>query len=490
MEFKFRKVVLRDMGEADIEDEIRWNTVETQWAQWDAPWESLEALKSFDPAAHRRTELEQLKKPKPEIRNTLELDTEDGVHIGSVASYFVDQDFNWISKTQPGQTRFRALGLDISESRYWGKGLGTQALTAWILYFGEHGERELYLQTWSGNTRMIRCAMKLGFQEVCRKPGIRQVRGETWDGLTFCLNMCAFQRYLLVGNLKDLALTSTAQEAVLGAYDARPGFYEAAALTSYEGEGPEFPICRKRPLDRLVLWCCHMTWARRQYEARGVSHQVILDTCSDIALRAKLYEAKTGKPGLSKDDVIWFRHIHHASIFRLGPLQFQRFEMVYLDEEGCGQAYMTFASEQKAHLPQGTPVINLHIPKDANLSPATVADALDQAMAFFPQVFPEHRAKAFLCYSWLLYPGLQALLPKESNILQFAARFQIIGQARDPAESIRRIYGKRFPRKENYPQDTQLQRQALGRFSFLGEACGILEIPASQAPQVAQSSQT
>ena len=135
-------------------------------------------------------------------------------------------------------------------------------------------------------------------------------------------------------------------------------------------------------------------------------------------------------------------------------------------------------------------MINLHIPKDANLSPATVADALDQAMAFFPQVFPEHRAKAFLCYSWLLYPGLQALLPKESNILQFAARFQIIGQARDPAESIRRIYGKRFPRKENYPQDTQLQRQALGRFSFLGEACGILEIPASQAPQVAQSSQT
>lgn len=27
MEFKFRNVVLRDMGEADIEDEIRWNTV-------------------------------------------------------------------------------------------------------------------------------------------------------------------------------------------------------------------------------------------------------------------------------------------------------------------------------------------------------------------------------------------------------------------------------------------------------------------------------
>ena len=236
---KFRNVVLRDMGEADIEDEIRWNTVETQWAQWDAPWESLEALKSFDPAAHRRTELEQLKKPKPEIRNTLELDTEDGVHIGSVASYFVDQDFNWISKTQPGQTRFRALGLDISESRYWGKGLGTQALTASILYFGEHGERELYLQTWSGNTRMIRCASEAGLSG-----GLPEARNPTGEGRNMGWSDLLPEHVrvsagiCLVGNLKDLALTSTAQEAVLGAYDARPGFYEAAALTSYEGEGP------------------------------------------------------------------------------------------------------------------------------------------------------------------------------------------------------------------------------------------------------------
>ena len=76
---------------------------------------------------------------------------------------------------------------------------------------------------------------------------------------------------------------------------------------------------------------------------------MILDTCSDIALRAKLYEAKTGKPGLSKDDVIWFRHIHHASIFRLGPLQFQRFEMVYLDEEGCGQAFIRPLHRSKKH---------------------------------------------------------------------------------------------------------------------------------------------
>ena len=65
MEFRYRNVILRDMREADIADEIRWNTLETQWAQWDAPWESLEELKHFDSEAHRRAELEFLKKQKP-----------------------------------------------------------------------------------------------------------------------------------------------------------------------------------------------------------------------------------------------------------------------------------------------------------------------------------------------------------------------------------------------------------------------------------------
>ena len=37
------------MTEADIEDDIRWNTVETDWANWDAPWESLPDLLTFDP---------------------------------------------------------------------------------------------------------------------------------------------------------------------------------------------------------------------------------------------------------------------------------------------------------------------------------------------------------------------------------------------------------------------------------------------------------
>jgi RimJ/RimL family protein N-acetyltransferase len=53
-------------------------------------------------------------------------------------------------------------------------------------YFGS-GVDALYTQTWSGNTRMIRCAEKLGFVECNRYVGIREVEGKAYDALTFRL---------------------------------------------------------------------------------------------------------------------------------------------------------------------------------------------------------------------------------------------------------------------------------------------------------------
>ena len=38
MKIEYKNIVLRDEVIADIEDDIRWNTVETEWSLWDAPW--------------------------------------------------------------------------------------------------------------------------------------------------------------------------------------------------------------------------------------------------------------------------------------------------------------------------------------------------------------------------------------------------------------------------------------------------------------------
>ena len=198
MQIKYKNVILRDMRESDIEDEIRWNTVETQWALWDGPWEMEKELAHFNPEEHRKKELEWLAKPKPDHRLSLEIETADGVHIGCVSTYCIDEDFQWaqLSGEEERKSVRWAVGIDIHEPAYWSSGWGTQALTAYLFYHIAEGYTDLYTQTWSGNLRMIGLAEKLGFRECCRKVGLRQVRGETYDGLTFRLDLEAFETYL------------------------------------------------------------------------------------------------------------------------------------------------------------------------------------------------------------------------------------------------------------------------------------------------------
>lgn len=193
MQIKYQNIILRDYQESDIDDDIRWNTVETEWGDWDAPWEKLQPI---DPEEFRRVRLKRLDAQKTSPLLRLEIDTADGVHIGAVNSYVIDAWFNW-QRISPGQTltpNMRvALGIDICERAYWSGGWGTQALTAFVRYWLENGYQDIYTQTWSGNTRMIGLAKKLGFVECCREPGFRQVRGGTYDGLTFQLDPAAFE---------------------------------------------------------------------------------------------------------------------------------------------------------------------------------------------------------------------------------------------------------------------------------------------------------
>ena len=196
MKIEYKDIILRDMVEADIEDEIRWNTVETDWSNWDAPWEPLQDIP--DPEDFRRKKLEKLSEQKDEIRWRLEIETAEGKHIGAVSSYMMNENFEWtpLNKAKPDEKLFRAVGIDICESSFCGKGLGTKALAAFINYYFENGENEIYCQTWSGNIRMIKCAEKLGFEVCRRKIDYREVNGKKYDGLTFHLNKEKFYNYL------------------------------------------------------------------------------------------------------------------------------------------------------------------------------------------------------------------------------------------------------------------------------------------------------
>ncbi len=244
MEIKYQNITLRDMRESDIDDEIRWNTAAAGWAQWDAPWEMEEELRTFDPEKHRREQLEWIARPKPDHRLSLEIDA-GGVHIGSVNTYCIDDGFNW-EKLSPDRDRRKvnwAVGIDICESAYWSGGWGTRALTAFVKYHLEEGYANLYTQTWSGNTRMVGLAEKLGFRECCRKEGIRQVRGGTYDGLTFRLDRAAFASHCRALEAQTLELYVPGVEDMwfVQAMEADPATmaYNAGWDVCYPGYHPD-----------------------------------------------------------------------------------------------------------------------------------------------------------------------------------------------------------------------------------------------------------
>ena len=105
-------------------------------------------------------------------------------------------------------------------------------------------------------------------------------------------------------------------------------------------------------LSFLLCSLCTPLQKYAEYKAVGVTDEIILDTFSDVSLRANLYYKQHGRIGISKDDVVWFRHIMNVHIFKIGVLQYQTFNMVYLDEETIGEPYMVFTQEQKRTLPK------------------------------------------------------------------------------------------------------------------------------------------
>lgn len=249
---------------------------------------------------------------------------------------------------------------------------------------------------------------------------------------------------------------------------------EALANEAYQGELPDFPICELKPLSRLAVLIWKLEEIRQKYQAAGVEWQVFEDSASDIALRVRIYFEKTGKVGLSKDDCVWLRHLVNGQIFKLGVLQFQTFQMLYLDEDDKGETWFNYLDGIKERLPEGSPVLNVHIQKGADLSVEKVAESFSLARAFFRKHFSEMQIEAFVCFSWLLDPFLGRILPEGSRIVQFGSMFEVIGWAKDNNQAVERIFGKRWRKKSDFPQETSLQKAALGHLKELQYTCGII----------------
>ena len=163
-----KNIILRYIKAEDIADYIRWTTIETEWCDWDAPWEE-DNLDEF--VERQRIAIKEIH----QIYGKLKIDTIEGRHIGWVSSYFIDAD-----KTKLG------VGIDIVSIDDRGKGYGENALTLFMAYLFKV-ESKLYIQTWSGNVAMLRLIEKIGFSEINREKDCREVRGKKYDAITLSI---------------------------------------------------------------------------------------------------------------------------------------------------------------------------------------------------------------------------------------------------------------------------------------------------------------
>ena len=179
------KLVLRDFCNQDIEDEVRWNTVLTDWMEADTPWMDDEP----DDEGRIRSDMGVFammssRMPDTTVRPRLEIEWE-GKHVGFISSYFLENDY-----TEAPYDPFRrpdgmkqAVGLAICEPEWRGKGIGTEALALFESYLRERGRDEICIETWPGNTPMLHIAEKRGYVLVRKTERAHAKGNETWDGL-------------------------------------------------------------------------------------------------------------------------------------------------------------------------------------------------------------------------------------------------------------------------------------------------------------------
>lgn len=114
--------------------------------------------------------------------------------------------------------------------------------------------------------------------------------------------------YMTLGTLlSELHYKKEIELAVLQKIRKDERTIEKISDFAYHGEDLNFSLCGRMPLTRLAVVTYLLLRKYDDYRAKGIPDKVIFDTFRDVSLRAKLYYDRTGKIGISKEDVIWFR---------------------------------------------------------------------------------------------------------------------------------------------------------------------------------------
>lgn len=187
------------------------------------------------------------------------------------------------------------------------------------------------------------------------------------------------------------------------------------------------------------------------YQSKGISDEIFVATMKCFTRFIDECHKMTGTYAFDRE--WWTTRQVGCHLFRIGELEY---EMKYAD---------------------GKPVIEIHIPSDADFSKEACDNSINLSYSFFAEYFPVYQDCEYRCHSWLLAPELKNMLSCKSNIINFQNRFKIIEKGEPDTEFIEWLYNTRTVDYMSLPETTSLQRN-MKRYLLdggtIGNALGIL----------------
>lgn len=189
----------------------------------------------------------------------------------------------------------------------------------------------------------------------------------------------------------------------------------------------------------------------KEYEKMGISKEIFKDTMKFCTRFINEHYKVYGVYAFTW--AWWFPRQLSLREFRIDALEY---EMIYEN---------------------GEKLINIHIPEDADLSTDSVIKSYKKARTFFDKYFKEYSTAPMVCFSWLLSPVLEDMLPEYSNIMNFRKMFNIVKTDEKSNDGIRWIYRREDIPAKDLPESTSLQKKMKAHLlsgNFTGNGYGIL----------------
>lgn len=257
----------------------------------------------------------------------------------------------------------------------------------------------------------------------------------------------------------ELALTDAQMASIKNIYDKTKDKLLPACLAVWSKPEAIDLIKQELPGEMeqqqffLLFHIASLPLAKECYKAYPPA--MLKDIMADTAIWVRKMEKDYGYPCLSFRIYGWCRDGFNTGVKQFGRLQCNSISsyacknIIYRRFDGDGVEISNHTTPDPLPgipaLSYGDKIINVHIPEAGPMYRQACVDSLRAMAAFSREYQKDYDFKAIVCYSWLLDPVFQKLLPETSNIRAFQDLGHVFMMPNGPDETLEviwRIWGR------------------------------------------------